>query len=34
MNDPFYQTVAAHLPAGTTPADYMTSLDIMARKPS
>jgi arsenite methyltransferase len=34
MKDPFYQTVAAHLPVGTTPADYMTSLDITARKPS
>ncbi len=34
MQDPFYQTIAAHLPEGTTPADYMTSLDITARKPS
>jgi arsenite methyltransferase len=33
MNDPFYQTIAAHLPEGTTPADYLTSLDITARKP-
>jgi arsenite methyltransferase len=34
MNDPFYQAIAAHLPEGTTPADYITSLDISARKPS
>jgi arsenite methyltransferase len=34
MQDPFYQTIAAHLPEGTTPADYITSLDISARKPS
>jgi arsenite methyltransferase len=32
MQDPFYQTIAAHLPEGTTPADYITSLDISARK--
>jgi hypothetical protein len=34
MQDSFYRTIAAHLPAGTTLADYMTSLDITARKPS
>lgn len=34
LRDPFYQTIAAHLPEGTTPADYITSLDISARKPS
>jgi len=34
LNDPFYQTMTAHLPEGTTPADYITSLDITARKPS
>jgi arsenite methyltransferase len=34
MNDPFYRTIAVHLPEGTTPADYLTSLDISARKPS
>jgi arsenite methyltransferase len=33
MQGQFYQTIAAHLPAGTTPADYITSLDISARKP-
>jgi SAM-dependent methyltransferase len=32
LKDPFYQTVAAHLPEGTTPADYITSLNISARK--
>jgi arsenite methyltransferase len=34
MNEQFYQTMAAHVPEGTTPADYITSLDITARKPS
>jgi arsenite methyltransferase len=32
-NDPFYQNISGHLPAGTTPADYVTSLNITARKP-
>jgi arsenite methyltransferase len=32
MERPLYQTIAAHLPEGTTPADYITSLDISARK--
>jgi arsenite methyltransferase len=31
--DPLYRQVAGHLPAGTTPADYITSLEIQARKP-
>jgi arsenite methyltransferase len=34
MQHPFYETIAAHLPEGTTPVDYITSLDISARKPS
>jgi arsenite methyltransferase len=33
-NTPLYQTITAHIPEGTTPADYLTSLDITARKPS
>lgn len=32
--DPLYQKILAHLPAGTKPADYVTSLEITARKPS
>jgi hypothetical protein len=34
MQHPFYETIAAHLPEGTPPADYITSLDISAQKPS
>ena len=33
-NDPLYQQILAHLPAGATAADYITSLEITARKPS
>jgi arsenite methyltransferase len=33
-NAPLYQQIRDHLPAGTTPADYITSLNITARKPS
>jgi SAM-dependent methyltransferase len=32
MERPIYRTIASHLPDGTTPADYITSLDISARK--
>ena len=32
--DPLYQRIIASLPAGTKPADYVTSLDIAARKPA
>jgi arsenite methyltransferase len=32
-NDPLYQKIAEHLPAGTTAADFITSLEIQARKP-
>jgi len=32
MQHPFFETIAAHLPEGTTPVDYITSLDISARK--
>jgi SAM-dependent methyltransferase len=31
--DPLYQRIIASLPAGTSPADFITSLDITARKP-
>jgi SAM-dependent methyltransferase len=32
--DPLYQKIAAQLPPGTKPGDYITSLEIAARKPS
>jgi ubiquinone/menaquinone biosynthesis C-methylase UbiE len=32
-NDSLYQQIAAHLPAGARPGDYVTSLDVRARKP-
>jgi SAM-dependent methyltransferase len=32
-NDPLYHQIVAHLPAGATPADYVTSLEMQARKP-
>jgi SAM-dependent methyltransferase len=32
-NDPLYDEVLAHLPPGSTPADYITSLSVAARKP-
>jgi arsenite methyltransferase len=31
--DPLYQKIMAHLPPGTKPSDYITSLEITARKP-
>ena len=31
--DPLYQKITAHLPAGTKPSDYITSLEVTARKP-
>jgi SAM-dependent methyltransferase len=30
--DPLYQKIVAHLPAGAKPSDYITSLEITARK--
>jgi len=30
--DPLYQKIVAHLPAGTKPSDYVTSLEITGRK--
>ncbi len=32
--DPLYQKIIANLPAGTKPSDYITSLEITARKPT
>lgn len=32
-NDPLYRKIAAHLPAKTNAADFITSLEIQARKP-
>ena len=32
--DPLYREIVAHLPAGAKPSDYVTSLEITARKPS
>ena len=32
-NDPLYKAVVANLPTGTKPSDYVTSLEVQARKP-
>ena len=32
-NDPLYRKMVEHLPAGARPGDYVTSLDVRARKP-
>ena len=32
FEDPLYRKIVAHLPAGTKPADFITSLEIQARK--
>lgn len=32
--DPLYQRIIAHLPPGAKPSDYITSLEIKARKPA
>ena len=32
--DPLYQKIIAHLPSGAKPSDYITSLEVTARKPS
>jgi AhpD family alkylhydroperoxidase len=32
--DPLYQKIIAHLPAGAKPSDYITSLEVTARKPA
>lgn len=33
-NDPLYRRIAAELPEGQTPADYITSLDVQAARPA
>lgn len=33
VEDPLYQKIAAQLPTGTKPSEFVTSLDISARKP-
>jgi hypothetical protein len=32
--DPLYQKIIVHLPAGSKPSDYVTSLEITAKKQS
>ena len=32
-NDPLYKKIIEHLPAGSGPGDYVTSLEVTARKP-
>lgn len=32
-NDPLYKRIVEHLPAGSGPADYITSLEVTAVKP-
>jgi hypothetical protein len=32
-SDPLYKKIIEHLPAGSKPADYITSLEVKARKP-
>ena len=32
-NDPLYKKIVEHLPAGSGPGDYITSLEVMASKP-
>jgi hypothetical protein len=31
-NDPLYKKIIEHLPAGSGPGDYITSLEVMASK--
>ena len=33
LQDPLYKKIAAALPVGTKPADFVTSLNVTARKP-
>lgn len=33
FNDPLYRKIVDHLPADTTPANFITSLELQARKP-
>jgi len=32
--DPLYRKIVEHLPAGAKPSDYITSLEVQARKPA
>jgi hypothetical protein len=32
FEDPLYRKIVENLPAGTKPADYITSLEVQARK--
>jgi hypothetical protein len=32
-NDPLYARILQHLPSGSSPADYITSLEVIASKP-
>ena len=32
--DPLYRNIVEHLPAGTKPGDFITSLEVQARKPA
>jgi AhpD family alkylhydroperoxidase len=32
FEDPLYQKIVEHLPAGTKPADYIASVEVLARK--
>jgi arsenite methyltransferase len=34
FEDPLYQKIVAHLPPGAKPSDYITSLEVTARKPA
>jgi AhpD family alkylhydroperoxidase len=34
FEDPLYQKIVQHLPAETKPSDYITSLEVQARKPA
>jgi len=33
FEDPLYQQIVKHLPAGSKPGDYIVSLEVQARKP-
>jgi hypothetical protein len=32
FEDPLYRKLVAHMPPGTKPADFITSLEVQARK--
>jgi hypothetical protein len=33
FEDPLYQKIIEHLPVGTKPGNFITSLEVLARKP-